>query len=705
MVIRAKNHTEHSNMGESNGNWSLAACGLMAALLCLPLLSCGDEDAPGHDSSEDVRGDICFSVSTGDAAWTRSRAGEVSDEHPSDSFVLRAEGSDDIFCVCTVVSDGICPSSGCDGKVVTRGAPVAESNFYTDFHVLAYRKTGGVLADQFFMDEDVTNGGSGTWSTAKAYYWPGAEHLLKFYAWAPAGINFSSVPSTSASTTLGFTVPADAARQKDLVVAVTGDIRGDNNSAVPLTFKHVCTAVSFQVGNQMQSGIIKSVALAGVKYKGTYDMESGVWTLDESTKNFSQELNLSTTGTETNGAPVTAVEGTFMMLPQVLPAGAKMIVEFESRVTGETYQLEASIAGGEWKMGVPTVYKLSITPELDIEVPEAQDAHYITFPVTVHVKRYTGDWELTSNLPSDVFFTATKTPLQEQGYWIDEDKGTSTVTGTGEGNFTYHVYVTENVTDAARDIEFQLKSMVSGVATSPVTATVQQLCPSWNSSGVGYERIEESSGGNYPFGFSWDMVATFSYSKITTGGYNHLFNKATALRNSSNEGYYSVTKPSSSTITATIDYKNAFNLGKSATDGLANTRELFLNPNKEGFQDAITLDDNVDRIIYIISTFTRTTSGGDFQTASNYAVRMAVMKNKFNRAADGTPEIAEGDIKWYLPAKDEQSSLTDEAYPLSGTYWSSTTTNNNSAYSYNGSSVSATNRMTNCKIRAARKRP
>ncbi len=81
------------------------------------------------------------------------------------------------------------------------------------------------------------------------------------------------------------------------------------------------------------------------------------------------------------------------------------------------------------------------------------------------------------------------------------------------------------------------------------------------------------------------------------------------------------------------------------------------------------------------------------------------MKNKFHRSADGTPEIEESDIKWYLPAKDEQSGLTDGAYPLSGTYWSSTTTNNNSAYSYNGSSVSATTRMTNCKIRAARKRP
>ncbi len=645
-----------------------AASGLMAALLCLPLLSCGDGEAFGYDPSEEERDNICFSI-----------------------------------------SDGIRPSMDGGDGVATRGIPVTESNFHNSFHVLAHRTTNGTLAERLFMDVDATKDGSGIWNTSTTYYWPGAEHSLKFYAWAPADV-FTSVPTTSASTMLGYTVPDKVAGQKDLVVAVTGDVSGNSNSAVPLTFKHVCTAVSFQVGSRMQPGIIKSVALKGVKSVGTYDMASETWTLDGTTADFSQVISVSLTGNETEGTQITPAGRTFMMLPQVLPAGAKMVVEFESSVTGETLQLEASIAGGEWKMGIPMVYKLSITPELEIEVPTtSQDAHYITFPVTVHVKRHTGDWELTSNMPSDVFFTATKTNLQTQGYWIDEDKGSPTVTGTGTGDFTYHVYVTENVTDAARDIEFQLKSMVSGVTTTPVTATVQQLCPSWNSSGVGYERIEEESGGNYPFGFSWDMVAIFNYSKITNPGYNYLKNQATALKSSSNASYYSVTTPSSSTITATIDYKNAFSLGKSTTDGLVNTKELFLNPNEEGFQDAIELDEKVDDIIYIISTFTRTSSGGEFQTASNYAARMAVMKNKFTKQtlSDGTevPKIAESDIKWYLPAINEQSSLTDDTYPLSGDYWSSTTALGNSSYSYNGSSVSTTTRLTNCKIRAARRKP
>ncbi len=609
-------------------------------------------------------------------------------------------------------TDKVCFGVSYDGDMVsTRGTPVTESNFYDAFHVLAYRTTNGTLAGRLFMDEDAMNGGSGIWNTVRTYYWPGAEHSLKFYAWAPADAGFSSVPSTSASTALGYEVPAAATGQKDIMVAATGDIGGDNDSAVPLAFKHICTAVSIEVGSQMQPGIIKSVTLAGVRYKGSYDMKSEAWALDDSTADFSQVLNMSTTGNETGGTGVTTVEGTFMMLPQVLSAGAKMIVEFESQVTKETYRLEASIAGGEWKMGIPMIYKLSITPELDIEVPAtSQDAHYITFPVTVHVKMYTGKWELTSNMPSDVFFTTTKTSLQEQGYWIDEDKGDATAIGTGIGDFTYHVYVTENVTDAARDIEFRLKPVIDGVATSTITAKVQQLCPSWNSSGVGYERIEENSGGSYPFGFSCDRVATFSYSESVSWAYEGLYRAANALHNDSNAGYYTVTRTSSSnTTTAVIDYKKAFNLGKSTNDGLANTKELFFNPDKEGFQDAIALETAVGDVGYrrflVTYRFTLTSSGGDFQSASNYAVRMAVMKNKFHKAADGTLEIAGSDIKWYLPAKDEQSGMTDETYPLSGTYWSSTATDNNSAYSYSGSSVSTTARTTAHKIRAARKKP
>ena len=100
----------------------------------------------------------------------------------------------------------------------------------------------------------------------------------------------------------------------------------------------------------MQPGSIKSVALKGVKNAGTYDMAGGTWTLGGTTADFSQTLNKATTGTEANGDAITSSEGTFMMLPQTLPAGATVEVVF-TNASGVDRTLSASIAGSEWKMG------------------------------------------------------------------------------------------------------------------------------------------------------------------------------------------------------------------------------------------------------------------------------------------------------------------------------------------------------------------
>lgn len=83
----------------------------------------------------------------------------------------------------------------------------------------------------------------------------------------------------------------------------------------------------FAVGSQMQPGQIKSVALKGVKNAGTYNM-ANAWTLGDATADFSQTLDKETTGNEGNGDEITSAEGTFMMLPQILPADAMIKVVF-----------------------------------------------------------------------------------------------------------------------------------------------------------------------------------------------------------------------------------------------------------------------------------------------------------------------------------------------------------------------------------------
>ena len=294
------------------------AGGMATMLLCTLLFSCNNEDFLESGNPEKACDNICFGISSDKNVQTRGYAGSDDEGYTADRFVLRSDDSADTLCVRAIVSDGI-NVSGFEGEqALTRATPVGKDNFYDKFHVLAYWSKNGAPVDQFYMNTNASNvaasvGTGAIWSTEQIYYWPGADHSFQFYAWAPTDAGGLTTPSSPSSKELKYTVPADAADQKDIVVATTNEIPGNNNAAVPLTFKHICTAVRFAVGSQMQPGSIKSVVLKGVKNAGTYDMATGNWSLGDATVDFSQTLNKETTGTEANGDAITSPEGTFML--------------------------------------------------------------------------------------------------------------------------------------------------------------------------------------------------------------------------------------------------------------------------------------------------------------------------------------------------------------------------------------------------------
>lgn len=686
------------------------AGGMATMLLCTLLFSCNNEDFLESGNPEKACDNICFGISSDKNVQTRGYAGSDDEGYTADRFVLRSDDSADTLCVRAIVSDGI-NVSGFEGEqALTRGTPVGKDNFYTKFHVLAYWSKNRIPIDQFYMDTNASNTdasvGTGTiWSTEQIYYWPGADHSFQFYAWAPTDAGGLTTPSSPQEKSLAYTVPEVAADQKDIVVATTSEISGDNNKAVPLTFKHICTAVRFAVGSQMQPGSIKSVALKGVKNAGTYDMATGNWSLGDATVDFSQELNKSMDGNETNGTEITSPEGTFMMLPQTLPAGAMVEVVFVN-ANNQRRILTASIAGSEWTMGTTVTYKLSITPEyeMNIEVPtEAQDAHYITFPITVNVKDYDGAWTLTSNLPNDVFFTQTKTELQEQGYWIDDDKGTNTISGTGSGNFTYHVYVTENIGDAARDLQFQITPNDVKGAT-PTTATVQQFSPSWNGN-IGCERIED---GAYPWGFLWDnnMKIKYTVPSVSSDFFGHYISSLLIdLSNMGQYNYVTIDRPFLSIRSITIDFSKltANGVAEDLDNGLQNTNDIY---NYNGANEASDLIARLERY--------RCTPDKELPTnPSDFAAKSCVLKNKFTKKTESQNGVSVDipvliNLEWYLPAKTEAPNMEDETYPLNGIYWTSTALQGSSEQSYiysNGNSESTDKRDVIHNVRAVRQKP
>ena len=690
------------------------AGGMATMLLCTLLFSCNNEDFLESGNPEKACDNICFGISSDKNVQTRGYAGSDDEGYTADRFVLRSDDSADTLCVRAIVSEGI-NVSGFEGEqALTRATPVGKDNFYNKFHVLAYWSKNGAPVDQFYMNTNASNvaasvGTGAIWSTEQIYYWPGADHSFQFYAWAPTDAGGLTTPSSPQEKSLAYTVPEAAADQKDIVVATTDEIQGDNNAAVPLTFKHICTAVRFAVGSQMQPGQIKSVALKGVKNAGTYDMAADNWSLGDATVNFSQTLNKETTGTEANGDAITTSEGTFMMLPQTLPAGATVEVVFVN-ANNEDRTLTASIGNTEWKMGTTVTYKLSITPEYELEFvsqPEMQDAHYVIYPITIKSgdKLPAGGWTLTSNdaanvtfVEKDKFVNNDVQALVDAGYWLDGYNGTSTLTSTTTGKVQVYVFLKENATEADRNITLSLKPAAQGNYEAK-EFSFTQYCPAWNN-GIGVERIQD---GDYPWGFSWDSNMKITYNlgrglgPILASLYIKIF-----------VNYSYVTSNWGGVFTdfkVTIDFSKVGTLTTATdlNDGNKNTWELY---SFNGMNDASALMAQIE-----------SWGGKPDKTLpanpSEFAARACAMKNKYSVQTETEitgntvylPVLDQANMVWYLPAQNEAANMNDN---LSGDYWTSTaiTDPGTTAYKYTaGGSTSSENRNSAIHVRAVRQKP
>lgn len=690
---------------------------MVTMLLCTLLFSCDNEDFLESGKPEKACNNICFGISSDKNVQTRGYVGSDDEGYTADRFVLRSDKSADTLCVRAIVSDGIDVSGFKHEQALTRGTPVGKDNFYDKFHVLAYWSKNGTLVNQFYMNSKASNvaasvGTGAIWSTEQIYYWPGANHSFQFYAWAPTDIGSLTTPSSPQNKSLAYTVPEAAADQKDIVVATpeTQDswIPGDNNATVPLTFKHICTAVRFAAGNQMQPGSIKNVALKGVKNAGTYDMATGTWALDDAITDFSQTLNKETTGTEANGDAITSTEGTFMMLPQTLPAGAMIEVTF-TNASGVDRTLSASIGNTVWTIGTTVTYNLSITPEYELDFisqPEVQDAHYVIYPITIKCddKLPAGGWTLTSNDAENVTFVEKNKfknkdiqTLVDAGYWLDGYNGTSTITSTTTGNVEVYVFLKENATEADRNITLSLKPAAQGNYEAK-EFSFKQYCPIWNN-GIGVERIQD---GDYPWGFSWDTDMQITYNlgrgfgPVLASLYIKIFIDYPYVT-SNWGGVFSDFK-------VKIDFSKVGTLTTATdlNDGNKNTWELYT---FNGLNAASAMITQIESWGGVPDKTLPT-------NPSEFAARACAMKNKYilKEVTDITgtvyhPELDQANMVWYLPAQNEAVNMNDN---LAGDYWTSTaiTSPGTTAYKYTaGGSTSAEVRDKVIHVRAVRKKP
>lgn len=681
--------------------------GMAAVLLSVTLFSCSS-DVPYEHTDYSTTDNICFGISD---SGNGTRAAAANEAITTDRYVLRSSESSDTLCVRAVVSDGI-------GKAAAKHATRAsmQTTMYDQFNVVAQlKKSDGNIAPRYYMNEVATKQGVVWQPSSSIYYWPD-NGSLRFLAWAPIDAELDESPVKPSEdvnkTTIKYTVPADLSKQRDLVAAATGynaSPAGGVCAPVSLQFKHLCTAVVVKTGATMAPGTIKSVTVTNVRNSGTYDMLRSVWTLNDATTSYTVSPNMATGSTTAEGTKLNADDATFMLLPQTLGAESKLEVMFHDNISGRDRLLTASLNGAEWPMGKTVTYRLSITPEYELEFtsePQVQDAHYVIYPITIKAENLgVNGWKLVSNDTRNVTFVENFgnddiKRLVDNGYWLKDYCGKSELTSTTRGDIKVYVFIKENITDADRDIKLTL-TPADYPNAAPVTFDFKQYCPAWNN-GIGVERKQET---DYPWGFNWDssMKITYSMPKgFWMGIWHALFTIFGNTKYVTQEGF-----AWAGTWKVTVDFSKVPKLttATSATDGLKNTWEIY---NFEGISDAETIMRQLESWGGVPDKTLPT-------NPTEFAAAACAKKNPFGvtiNTKDGQnlylPTLSQSDLVWYLPAQDEAPNMVDGIYPLSGNYWTSTaiTDPGTTSYKYTvGASASPEDRNNFIHVRAVRKRP
>lgn len=255
--------------------------------------------------------------------------------------------------------------------IVTRATPITPDNgeMYTEFGVSAYSYKGewdeATAKPNYFYNLKASKSGDGKYTLPDAYFWPGPDYKMRFFAVAPMNNPYYVVSGeeVAGSPKITVDVPGNVGYQKDLLVATSGELDGNARQDVDLQFMHPLTAVRFVVGDDMTSGTINKINIHNVYCQGDLNLDNKQWTLGTQKRTFYQSLGkvVADQG-DGNAAPDTEITSplqTFMMMPQTLPDDA--MISMEIKVGTKIYTVSAPIAGQTWLPGTTVTYQLSTT--------------------------------------------------------------------------------------------------------------------------------------------------------------------------------------------------------------------------------------------------------------------------------------------------------------------------------------------------------
>ena len=325
---------------------------LLALAASFVSVSCADEDI-AKGQTNDSKDGVSFSVTDVQDAPdgempTRATSTETYLTHSID---FNEAGTSDM-CLEETTVPGVNPV-----KPTPKTRAWLKSTIDGNFGTLAC-KNGSATPD-FFYNKEVNKHGK----MLQPEVWASSIPKLKFYAVYPYmdGTNAKQKlvqPTTGSLPYIAFEASTDIANQTDLMTAETAVVNytttGGAPHVVPLKFYHALTAIRFGIGQNLSwNKTIKSIEFQGVYKNARYNLATKTWSNHGSAGNFKLDnVNASTSGTKNS---VIVKDGnTFLMVPQTVPAGAKIVITF-----ADGTHITANIGGKKWKAGTTKTYMMT----------------------------------------------------------------------------------------------------------------------------------------------------------------------------------------------------------------------------------------------------------------------------------------------------------------------------------------------------------
>ena len=355
---------------------------LLALAASFLSVSCADEDI-AKSQTNDSKDGVSFSVTDVQDAPdgempTRATSTETYLTHSID---FNEAGTSDM-CLEETTVPGVNPV-----KPTPKTRAWLKSTIDGNFGTLAC-KNGSTTPD-FFYNKEVNKDGK----MLQPEVWTSSASTLKFYAVYPYmdGTNAKQKlvqPTEGSMPYIVFEASTDIASQTDLMTAETAVLNytptGGAPHVVPLKFYHALTAIRFGIGSNLSwNKTIKSIEFQGIKNAGHFDLATKTWSNQSGAQNFKLDnINASTSGTLNT---VIVKDGnTFLMVPQTVPAGAKIVITFS-----DNSHITANIGGKEWKAGTTKTYMMTEkNSNWDYQI-ETTDPATIAYDQTTSTNNYT----------------------------------------------------------------------------------------------------------------------------------------------------------------------------------------------------------------------------------------------------------------------------------------------------------------------------